>query len=115
MAEIFALILVLALILSACLVLRNSLCIDDGALLLYNIKQQVVQVCGFFPRGIQKERVQLLESFNIIIVVSHSLSRIEEFWGVYPTQRVLVVDTDHCHLCCAKSKQVQVEERRYDR
>jgi hypothetical protein len=74
------------------------LCVDKRILLLYKVEQQVVQIGRFFPRGVKKKRVQVLKSLDIVVVVSYSVSRVDELGGVYPTRRVLVVDPDHCHL-----------------
>ncbi len=42
--------------------------------------------------------MKILQSLDIGIVVPYSLRRTYQLGSVYPTQRVLVVDTDHCHL-----------------
>ena len=74
------------------------MCVDKRILLLYKVEQQVVQIGRFLPRGIKKKRVKVLKSLYIVVVVSYSFRWIDKFGGVYPTQRVLVVDTDRCHL-----------------
>ena len=42
--------------------------------------------------------MKVLKSLDVVIVVPYSLRRIYQLGSIYPTQRVLVVDTDHCHL-----------------
>ena len=50
--------------------------------------------------------MKVLKSLDIVVVVPYSLRRVHQLRGVYPTQRVLVVDTDHCHfLYSAKTDQ----------
>jgi hypothetical protein len=45
-----------------------------------------------------QERMKVLESLDIVGVAPYSLRRVYQLGSVYPTQRVLVIYTDHSHF-----------------